>query len=116
MNTITVYIDTEKRQSHSQSNSGYRAVERLMKKINQNPDHYEHQKCILIGMLWNRYLRYIVLFVSIILILLALFCGFYPDDITPIWPQRIWLYLSIGVLLLIGVMVVAILLVIHCIE
>ena len=57
MNHVTVYIDTEKRQSHSQSNSGYRAVERLMKKINQNPDHYQHQKCVLIAILWTQYIR-----------------------------------------------------------
>ena len=97
LNHVTVYIDREKRQSHSQSNSGYRAVERLLKNINRNPERYQHQKCVLIDIVWRTHVWYIVLSMFVIAIVMTLFFVFFPESIAKIWGRKIWLYLCVGI-------------------
>ena len=75
-----------------------------MKKINKNPQHYEHQTCVIIHIVWKSHVCYIVLCIFIIAVLLTLFFLFIPWDV---WLRDIWLYLCIGLssFILLGVII-----------
>ena len=53
--------------------------------------------------LWT---SYIVLIVLVLLLFLALFFAFFPENILVIWRRRLWFYLCIGLMALIGILVV----------
>lgn len=98
LNSITIYIDTEKRHSVAiSSGTLYRTVERLLKKVNANPQRYQYQNCVIIHIYWTLYIWYIVLIIFIIISLLILFFAFFPDDIFKIWLRQFWFYLCISI-------------------
>ena len=101
---ITIYLDTEKRQSYALCTWGHKTVERFMKKINKNPQHYEHETCVIIHIVWKSHVCYIVLCIFIIAVLLTSFFLFIPWDV---WLRDIWLYLCIGLssFILLGVII-----------
>ena len=71
---VTVYVDTEKRQSVAiQNGIEYITVEKALKRINSNPAHYEMQTAVIIQHLWKSYVRYIVLIIFITVLMLTFF-------------------------------------------
>lgn len=96
-NSITIYVDTEKRQSVAISSGlGYNTVEKLVKKINSNPASYQHQTCAILHIYWTSYVWYIVLIIFMIVLLLTFFFAFFPDQWLKIWRRDIWFYLCIA--------------------
>lgn len=60
------------------------------------------------------WISYIVLLLSVVLLLSALFFALFPEHILSIWRRRIWFYLSVGLCALIGIVVLAMFMVQRC--
>eukprot|EP01084_Bolivina_argentea_P003671 6904_1 len=97
VNSVAIYIDTEKRQSVAIAlGTSYQTVEKLLRKINSNPGHYQHQTCVIIEIYWDAYIWWIVLIIFMIILLLTFFFAFFPDNLLKIWKRAIWFYLCIA--------------------